>query len=157
VRRERRILGFVGLLLSACTLAAPARLQAQVGISSRPAQVILVARTAAHAAIDSVGVPEERETNGGAREVSVPLHLFANTVYRVIAVRSDTPSARSSRIWVRTETGEFRVLEAGSRLVVARGHPEGKQVLNVLYRVESAGAEPEAPSLRYELAVNPQL
>jgi hypothetical protein len=134
--------------------------QAQVGISSGLAQVVLVARSEPRASIDSVGTPIERGISGSTRELSVAVRVTTNTGYRLSVIRNDPRDSDWGGIWVKTESGEFRNLDRGSTVLVARGENEPRPGgLDVLYRVERVtqpGAV-EAPPVRYEIAINPQL
>jgi hypothetical protein len=153
-----RVLSLIGLL-SAGALMAPSAMEAQVGLSSRTAQVVLVAHSDARGSIETIGVPTERSGPAGTREVSVPVRLFANAGYRLTVIRNEGGRAASARMWIRTDTGEFEVLEPGSPILVARSQQHaGQRDLDVLYLIESATSqESGAPAVRYELAIIPQL
>jgi hypothetical protein len=146
--------------LGSAAIFAGSVAQAQVGISSGLAQVVLVARSEPRGSIDSIGTPIERGNSGSTRELSVPVRVTSNTTYRLSVVRNDSRGSDWGNIWVRAEGGEFRSLQRGSTVLVARGTAEsGRGDLNVLYRVDQVpgSGTMQAPPVRYELAINPQL
>jgi hypothetical protein len=154
VIRRVLILGWVA------TLAIAGVLQAQVGLSSGLAQVVLVARSAPRGSIDSIGLPVERANGGSTREVSVAVMVSSNTAYRLSVIRNDDRNSKWGDMWVRAAGGEFQSLERGSVILVARGQSDPAiGSLNVFYRLERGAPTGaiQAPPVRYELAITPQL
>jgi hypothetical protein len=148
-----------GHLIAVAAFLSAETLQAQVGLSSGLAQVVLVARSAPHGSIGSVGAAVERANQGSIREVLVPVRISCNSSYRLTVIRTDVVDSSSSKIWVRSAGGEFQRLERGaSVLVVQRGNSGGGNV-DVQYRMEkgSGSGGIQAPPVRYELAITPQL
>ena len=159
---SERVTAMLGraLALGSTALFAGSVAHAQVGITSGLAQVIMVARSEPRGSIDSIGTPIERGSGGSTRELSVPVRLNSNTTYRLSVIRNDSRDSDWGDIWVRAEGGEFQSLQRGSTVLVARGAAEsGKGDLNVLYRVGHGrgSGTTQAPPVRYELAINPQL
>jgi len=160
----RFAVGFAGrlLLLSwTAALASAGALEAQVGLTSGLAQVVLVVRSAPRATIQSIGAPTEHPSSGSIREVSVRLRISANTAYRLMVIRSDTrgsASAQEAPVWVRAESGEFQALEPRSAVLIARGnHDAGERDLEVLYRLQTTDSAPAATlPVRYEIAIDPK-
>jgi hypothetical protein len=151
------------VLLSGYFIAfSPAKVLAQVGLSSGPAQVLLVARSLPRGAVDSIGAASERRSTNILREVSVPVRISANTPYRLMAIRTDVGNPDPKRVWVRDDKGDYQLLESHSPIPVARGrHASGARELEVLYRLEVRDVDGVATGsflpVRYELAINPQL
>lgn len=149
----RRILG-QALVTFGAILGLPGVAQGQVGITSGLTQVALVAHVAPRGSIQGVSAERETSRMGALREASVTVRMSANTGYRLI-VRS--AGASTSRIWVRSVTGEFQELTAGSSVTVARGaHTAGQSEREIQYRIESGGNSNSLP-VRYEIAISPQL
>jgi hypothetical protein len=134
-------------------LAVPAVVQCQVGISSGMVQVALVAHVAPRGSIQGVSAERETGRTGSLGERSVTVRMSANTGYRLMVRLA---GASAARIWVRSVTGEFQELTAGSSVTVARdSHCAGQWEREVQYRTESAG-DLSLP-VRYELSLSPQL
>jgi hypothetical protein len=148
-------LGGLALLLSwTAALASPGALQAQVGLTSGVARILLVAHVAPRGSIQNVSAERETSRMGSVREASVTVSVAANTGYQLV-VRGT--AVTTSRIWVRGVNGEFQELTAGSSVTVGRGtHAAGQWEREVQYRIESAGELNSLP-VRYEMAINPQL
>jgi hypothetical protein len=148
---------FLGLT---ATSVVPDVLVAQVGITSGLAQVALVARSAPRGAIGRIGAQSERAVGGAIREFSVPVQVSANTAYRLLVIRTRPTGATSGpavQVLVRAADGEFKALEAGSPVVVARGkHQAGERHHEIVYRLQANDHAPALP-VRYEIAINPQL
>jgi hypothetical protein len=154
VKTRALILGWMA------TLASAGVLQAQVGLSSGMAQVVLVARSAPRGSIDSIGLPVERATGGSTREVSVAVMVSSNTAYCLSVIRNDDQNSEWGGMWVQAAGGEFQSLERGLSILVARGQSDPAiGSLNVLYRMEPGNPTGaiQAPPVRYELAITPQL
>ena len=150
---SRQILG-QALVTFGVILGLPGVAQGQVGITSGLTQVALVAHVAPRGSIQGVSAERETSRMGALREASVTVRMSANTGYRLI-VRS--AGASTSRIWVKSTTGEFQELTAGSSVTVARDtHTAGQLEREVQYRIESAGNSNSLP-VRYEIAISPQL
>jgi hypothetical protein len=148
------------LVSSMVSLALPAAVAGQVGLSSSLGQVVLVARSAVRGSIESVGAPVERTGNAADREISVAVGVTASAPYRLSVMRYDSKDSPSGRIQVRGLSGEFQKMEAGVPILVALGPGQsGTGRLTVLYRIQpSIPSGPAlAPPLRYELAIAPQL
>ena len=78
---------------------SPAKVLAQIGLSSPAAQVVLLARSLPRGAVDSIGAASERRSTNTLREVSVPVRISANTPYRLMAIRTDVESPEPGRVW----------------------------------------------------------
>jgi hypothetical protein len=148
------------LILSwTASLGKPAELSGQVGLASGLGRVVLIARSASHGSIDSVGIPVQR-SDGAGREIVVAVRVSANTAYRLSVIRNDTKDSPYGEVEVRGLSGGFQTVEWGTSILVGRGQAEaGTESLMVLYRTEamtSSGRVP-APPVRYELAIAPQL
>jgi hypothetical protein len=93
------------------------------------------------------------------RELSVAVKLSANTAYRLLVVGSYRTGTGTERILVRAEDGEFRALEPGQPVTVARGsHTAGQALVEVFYRIDADGtADAGTLPVRYEIAVAPTL
>jgi len=90
-------------------------------------------------------------------EAVTTVRLSSNAGYRLI-VRGVEGS--TSRVWVRSSTGEFVLLTAGTSVPVA-GAPRGSEetLQDVYFRFEapvSGGTPPPLP-VRYELAIDPTI
>ena len=145
--------------LGGCFLlvAAPRGAQGQVGITSGMAQVALVARIAPRGSIQAVSA--QRETIAGTvRSGSVTVNLSANTGYQ-LRVRGTAASA--SRIWVRSLSGEFQEVKAGSAVTVAKDNQgAGQWEREVQYQIQNqdGGTTSSAPlPVVYEIAISPTL
>jgi len=151
--RQFRVWNLAAVML--LTGASP--LSAQVGLSSGVAQIALIARLQPRGSIEGVSAQRETIGSGRVREATVTISVAANTGYRLV-VRS--LAASPSRIWVRSVTGAFEELKAGSAVIVATGdHQAGQWDREVVYRIEPVSDEkPLAPlPVRYELAISPTL
>jgi hypothetical protein len=135
-------------------LSTPRLAQSQVGLTSGLAQVTLVAHVAPRGSIQDVGALQETRSLGTVREASVMVRLSANTGYQL---RVSAAGVSTSRIWVRSVTGQFQEITPGSSVTVARdSRRAGEWEREVQYRIESAGDLNSLP-VRYEIAINPQL
>jgi hypothetical protein len=145
--------------IAVLALAISPELGAQVGLSSGPAQVALVAHIAPQAAIHEVSPTLASTRDGTTKDVSVSVRLSANTGYRLVVVGTTAPAA-GSRLWVRGMDGEFQELTAGSAVTVARdlrGAGEGER--EVTYRIETSAPRGSTNGLpvRYEIRVEPAI
>ena len=154
----------IGLaVLLAMGLAWGSNAQAQVGLASREARVTLVASAPPRAAMTTVGAPRLIAVHGSVREAAVTVGLSSNHGYRLVVRGTGRPQAAGSepspRIWVRGVDGKFQELGIGSRITVVQGGRHGKSDPEIVYRIESSGAELEIRSLpvQYEIAVTPVL
>lgn len=145
-------------MMVVAALAGATPLAGQVGMGSNVAQVSLVVRVAPKASIQGVGPAVRSSSNGPVTEASVKVRLSTNTGYRLVVV--GLPSSRGSRMWVRSNTGEFQELTAGASVTVAReSRTAGQLEREVSYRIESATGDDQVESLpvRYEVVVSPTL
>jgi hypothetical protein len=142
--------------LTATLMGLPTAAEAQVGLTSGMAQVALVAYSAPRGSIQGVRQPRELARVGAVSEGSVLVRLSANTGYQLIVRKT---GSTTSRIWVRTSTGDFQELTIGSAVIVARGmRAEGE--CEIRYRIESsdtADIATQSLPVRYEIAINPTL
>jgi hypothetical protein len=144
-------------LLGSTLVAFPAGVQAQIGLSSGPAQVALKVTSPARAALHPSGPLPEAIRLDGDGGATVRLHLSANSAYRMVVHRTDDD--RSSRLLVRAADGAYHELRAGSPVVVQRGLQARDNAENsVRFRWEKR-ADPAALVLpvRYELVVDPTI
>ena len=151
----RRELALAGLLLIGagwCQMA-----EAQVGLSSSPVQVALLARAAPLGSVHSIGDVRWMRREG-AREATQVLRLSANTRYSLV-VRGVQQPVRGSRAWVRSLSGEFQEVLPNSSVTVARGQGGGVELDHPIhYRIESAASgEPAQLPVTYELRIAPTL
>jgi hypothetical protein len=111
----------------------------------------------------TVGAPRLIGVHGSIREAAVTIQLSTNHGYRLVVRGTNEPQgARSEpgrRIWVRGVDGKFHELGNGSRITVVHERLHGKSDPEVVYRIETSGAESGMWSLpvRYEIAVTPVL
>jgi hypothetical protein len=144
-------------LLAAAAVAGPlvgADVQAQVGISSRSAQVSLLVRAASHAAMPATSLPRHIGRRGAVTEAAVKIRLAANSPYRLVAREM---GGAASQVWVQVEGGEFRELVPGSALTVSR-EPGGSSEREVHYMTEAGTAAVFTPMpVRFELVVDPTI
>jgi hypothetical protein len=135
-------------------LAITSGAEGQVGLTSGMTQVALVARVAPRGSIQGVSAQRETGKIGAVREVSVTVRMTTNTGYRLVVKATEVPAAR---IWVRSVTGEFQELTAGSSVIVARDtRCAGQWEREVRYRIEELAGAPAILPVRYELAITPQ-
>jgi len=88
-------------------------------------------------------------------EAVTTVRLSSNTGYRLI-VRGLEGS--TFPVWVRSATGEFVLLTAGTSVAVARATRGSEETLqDVYFRFESpvSGGTPPPLPVRYELAIDP--
>jgi hypothetical protein len=143
------------------TLARPAAVQAQAGLSSGVAHIALIARVAPRASIGGVGPTTETVRRGTLREGTVKVQLSANTGYRLVVVGTEpakSDAAPSSRLWVRGENGQFEELRTGTAVTVVRGnHAPGGWQPEVNFRTEGAESAqgPQVLPVRYEVRIDP--
>jgi len=159
-------LGMIGRRLVALGIlatAAPAALQAQVGLASGSARITLIARAAPRASVNGVSQAQETARQGTLREGTVKVRLAANTGYRLVVVgtapvRSNDQSA--SRLWVRAENGRFEELKSGTAVTVVRGHhADAASEPEVSFRSETSasGSHTDALPVRYEIRIEPTI
>jgi hypothetical protein len=149
--------------LSGCTtlvvgvsLALAGRVEAQVGISSSAAPVMLVANAPLQGSLEGlvvqsgIGLPDQKHSG------TITLRVSANGGYRLV-VRGGGEFPPDARIWVRSVSGEFQEVREGSSVVVADDtHPAGVEERRVEYWIQGAGDETALP-VRYELQINPSI
>lgn len=143
-------------------MGSASTLQAQIGLSSAPASITLLARAAPAASI--VGVTPVRETarRGGTREETVGVRLSANTSYRLMVVGTgpaSLPVKPASRVWVQAEGGPFVEVGAGAAVTVARGRHAAAEEARVVFRSDHSGSAQQLRVLpvRYELRIDPTI
>jgi hypothetical protein len=141
-------------LLLALALALTSRggtdLQAQVGISSRVAQVSLVVRAPSHADMPRVSAPRTIGRRGDLTEAAVRLNLLANSGYRLIA-RGTAGSA--SRVWIQVDDDDYQELVPG-RAVTLPQERRGGSEREVRYLTDGSTSPADLP-LRFELVIDP--
>lgn len=144
-------------MMVVAALVGTTPLLGQVGMGSNIAQVALVVRVAPKASIQGVGPVVRSNSNGSVTEASVKVRLSTNTGYRLVAV--GLGSSRGSRMWVRSNTGEFQELTAGASVTVAReSRTAGQLEREVSYRIESTSSDQvESLPVRYEVVINPTI
>ena len=129
---------------------------AQVGLASALGSLTLVAHVDPQGSISSVTPLRPTSQTGLLMEAVTTVRLSSNAGYRLIVRGLEG----SSRVWVRSSTGEFVRLTAGSSVLVAsapRGSNETLQ--DVYFRFEapvSGGTLPPLP-VGYELAIDPTI
>ena len=149
----RRALVFLGLLgLSGSAL------EAQVGLASREARVLLLATVPAGASMHPMGALREHSRQGLIRVASRTVSVAANQPFRLNVIRTG-PSR--SRIWVQDAAGRFQQIEAGPGVTIYRaGRSDPASGREIHYRIEEAeatsGTLRELP-VRYEIVVDPTL
>lgn len=143
----------VGLLV----LAAPAPVQAQVGLASGAARITLVARVSPKASLGHVSPARETDRRGTVRDETVTVRLSANTGYRLVVV--GTAPASSPSLWVRVESGRFEEVRSGAAVTVIRGrHAVVEWEPELTFRSErSESAGPHVIPVRYEVRIDPAI
>ncbi|HKP48992.1 MAG TPA: hypothetical protein VJU17_03175 [Gemmatimonadales bacterium] len=118
---------------------------------------MLVAHVDPQGSISSVTPLRPTNQAGLLMEAVTTVQLSSNAGYRLI-VRGWGGS--TSRLWVRSTTGEFVRLTAGTSVAVAGAAHGSKETLqDVYFRFEapdSGGTLPPLP-VRYELAIDPTI
>ena len=152
-----RSAGILGVLTTGLVCLGPVPVAAQIGLASAVGSVTLVAHVDPQGSISSVTPPRLTSQTGLLMEAVTTVRLSSNASYRLI-VRGLEGSA--SRVWVRSTTGEFVPLNAGSLVEVAHA-PRGSQetLQDVYFRFEppvSGGTLPPLP-VGYELAIDPTI
>jgi len=167
-------LGMIGrrlVALGILAMAAPAALQAQVGLASGSARITLIARAAPRASVNGVspfaplraGPAQETARQGTLREGTVKVRLAANTGYRLVVVGTAPVSSNdqsASRLWVRAENGRFEELKSGTAVTVVRGHhADAASEPEVSFRSETSasGSHTDALPVRYEIRIEPTI
>lgn len=157
------VLGMIGrrvATLAVLAVAAPATIQAQVGLASGGAQIALIARAVPGASISGVSPARETARQGSMIESSAKVRLTANTAYRLVVVGTAPVSSAASRLWVRAENGRFEELRSGAAVTVARGHhADAGSEPEVSFRSEASasGGRTDALPVRYEIRVEPTI
>jgi hypothetical protein len=154
-RRPARGAAFAVALTTALLSLGSVPAAAQVGLASAVGSVTLMAHVDPQGSISSVTPPRQTGQAGPLTEAVTTVRLSSNTGYRLI-VRSLEGS--TSRMWARSTTGEFVLLNAVTSVPVARAtRGSGETLQNVYFRFEapvSGGTPPPLP-VRYELAIDP--
>ena len=159
-------LGMIGRRLVALGIlatAAPAALQAQVGLASGSARITLIARVAPRGSISGVSPAQETARQGTMKEGTVTVRLAANTGYRLVVVGTAPVSSNdqpASRVWVRAENGRFEELRSGTAVTVVRGHhADAASEPEVSFRSETSasGEGSQALPVRYEVRIDPTI
>jgi hypothetical protein len=139
--------------LAAMTLMSPlvgAGLGAQVGLSSRVAQVSLVVRAPTRATMPGVSAHREIGRRGDLREAAVRIHLLANSGYRLVA-RGNAGS--TSRVWIQVADEDYQELTPG-KSVALPGTRRGSSEQEVRYLTDGSTSAAELP-LHFELVIDP--
>jgi hypothetical protein len=149
--------GILGMLTTGLLCVGPLPATAQVGLASTVGSVMLVAHADPQGSISSVTPPRLTSQTGLLMEAVTTVRLSSNAGYRLLVRALE---GAPSPVWVRSATGEFVQLTAGSSVTVA-GAPRGsKEMLqDVYFRFEapdSGGTLPPLP-VRYELAIDPAI
>jgi len=157
-------LGMIGrrlVTLGILAVAAPAALQAQVGLASGSARIALIARVAPGASINGVSLARETARQGTLKEGTVKVRLSANTGYRLVVVGTAPVSSNAepaSRLWVRAENGRFEELKSGAAVTVVRGHhADAGSEPEVSFRSETSASDSQVLPVRYEVRVDPTI
>jgi hypothetical protein len=151
IRIARRAVLVVGLIA-----AGAGRSEAQIGLSSGVAQVVLMARAPVQGSIQGLFSEPGIGLPGGSSQGRITLHLSANTGYRLLARATD--HSGGTRIWLRSVNGKMEeVTEATAVIVVDDAHPRGIAERRVEYRVDGVVGEPDQLPVRYELQIKPVL
>jgi hypothetical protein len=150
----------VALLVLLLAAAGPVAAQAQVGLTSAPVKVALIARSSPRATVSGVSAFRETARTGTSTEGTVTVRLSVNTGYRLVVVGTDPESNRvpGSRVWVRAENGRFEEISSGTRVTVLRG-PRATAQPEVKFRTEPADPSQASSVLpvRYELLIDPAI
>ena len=125
-------------------------LQAQVGISSRVAQVSLVVRAHSHADMPRVSAPRTIGRRGDLTEAAVRLNLLANSGYRLI-VRGTSGS--TSRVWIQVEDDDYQEVVPGRGVTLSRER-RGSSEREVRYLTDGGTSSADLP-VRFELVIDP--
>ena len=153
--RQARRAAFPVVLSTALLSVGPIPAAAQVGLASAVASVTLVAHVDPQGSIFSITPPRQTGQAGPLMEAVTTVRLSSNTGYQLI-VRGLEGS--TSRIWFRSATGEFVLLNVVTSVPVARAtRGSGETLQDVYFRFEepvSGGTPPPLP-VRYELAIDP--
>ena len=160
---ETPVPGMIGRRVTLLVLlagAGPVAAQAQIGLTSAPVQVALIARSAPQAAVSGVSAFRETARTATSTEGTVTVRLSVNTGYRLVVVGTDPEAHRapSSRVWVRADNGRFEEISSGTRVTVLRGpHATGQP--QVKFRTERPDPDRTSAVLpvRYELRVDPAI
>jgi hypothetical protein len=140
--------------------AGPVAARAQVGLTSAPAQVALLARSSPRAAVSGVSAFRETGRTGTSTEGTVTVRLSVNTGYRLVVVGTDPEGnrARGSRVWVRADNGRFEEIGFGTRVTVLRGS-RGTGQPQLRFRTErpDPGQASSVLPVRYELRIDPAI
>ena len=160
---ETSVLGMIGrrvALLVVLAGAGPATAQAQIGLTSAPVQVALIAWSSPRAAVSGVSAFRETARTGTSTEGTVTVSLSVNTGYRLVVVGTDPEGRRAagSRVWVRADNGRFELISSGTRVTVLRG-ARGTGQPQVKFRTERADPDRTSVMLpvRYELRIDPAI
>jgi hypothetical protein len=147
----RRALLFVGLIA-----AGAGRSEAQIGLSSGVARVVLMARAPVQGSIQGILSEPGIGLSSAGSQGRITLQVSANTGYRLLVRATDRSGG--SRIWLRSVNGKMEeVTEATAVIVVDDAHPTGVAERRVEYRVDGVVDEPDQLPVRYELQINPVL
>ena len=155
--RRPRWAGVLGVLNAGLMCLGPSPAAAQVGLTSAVGSITLVAHVDPQGSISSVTPLRPTSQTGLLMEAVTTVRLSSNAGYRLIVRGLE---GASSRVWVRSSTGEFVRLTAGASVLVA-GAPRGsKETLqDVYFRLEApvgGGTLPPLP-VGYELAIDPTI
>jgi hypothetical protein len=149
----RRIIAITGAAVLCFSQVA----KAQVGLTSGPAQVTLMARRSPQGSLPAVGIARELNRSGSVRETLTTVRIVANAGYRLVVRRA--PSAQS-RVWVRSADGEFQEVSRDSAVTVDQGgRGGGERESQIHFRVDGPGTDniPGQPPVFYDLVMNPTL
>jgi hypothetical protein len=151
-RHSPRLVGAMGILLSALALTSPTAVLAQVGMRSSMASVQLFATSVPRGSIDAVSEPVVTSREGFAREVVVTLHGSANTAFHVV-VRGIS----DARISVQDKDHRFHELQSALAVtVVQQARCDGSWESQVRYRIDTPeNTDPALLPVRYEMALAP--
>ena len=159
-------LGMISLRLAALgvlAVAGPTTAEAQIGLTSGGAQIVMTARVGPGVSINGVSEIQETVRQGTLSEVTVKLRLSPNTGYRVVAVGTAQVSSKAqpaSRLWVRAENGRFEEVSSGTAVTVVRGrHAVAGREPEVSFRSEASEsvAGSNVLPVRYEIRIDPTI
>jgi hypothetical protein len=147
----RRLVPACKLLLSLALIGQGSTdLQAQVGISSRVAQVSLVVRAPSHADMPRVSAPRTIGRRGDLTEAAVRLNLLVNSGYRLIARGT---AGSTSRVWIQVEDDDYQELVPGRAVTLPRER-RGNSEREVRYLTNGSTSSADMP-VRFELVIDP--
>lgn len=155
--------GHALIALGVLALAAPAVLEAQVGLASGASRIALIARVLPRASINGMRSARETARRGNVREETITVPLSANTGYRLMVVGTAPVSSDAgiaATLWVRDESGHFEEVKPGAAVTVIRGrYAVAGWEPEVTFRSQFSESLEGAPVIpvRYEVRIDPTI